>query len=173
MTADLQDLFARFADDPSPDHHRQLHEAVVNDPAYAPWSPDVREAEALLRAGEAERARERLVPAMAGWLLSPRAHRLLAAIHEAAGGEERDQAGREREVAEACVRAIRASGDGTAERPCRVTRVTDAFDVLGALGRPWTRHRRVERGGRILDAFELAGGGAVWFDATEAHRAQA
>ena len=166
MTAGLQDLFERFAGDPSPEHFHQLRERMVAEPTYNPAADDVEVAGRLLAGGEAERAREALVPVMTNYLLSPRAHLLLAAACERLG--EAEDARRRRALAEACLRALLASGDGSAERPYLVTRVSDEYDVLDHVGARWTRQSLRRRAGRACDVFDLVGGGETWFDITEA-----
>jgi hypothetical protein len=166
VSTDLQARFDRFAGDPSPEHFLLLRDAVIAGPAYNPAAGDLREAGRLLEAGEAERAKETLVPAMGNYLLSPRAYRFLAKAHEALGDGENARRGRE--LAEACLRALVASGDGTAGRPLLVLRVSDEYDVLGFLGKRWTRQSLRQREGRAFDVFELEGGGEIWFDITAA-----
>jgi hypothetical protein len=168
MNESLQGLFGAFEGDPSPANFIRLREAVIAEPAYNPWADDLREAARLLGAGEAERAKEALVPVMANYLLSPRACRLLADIYGRLGDEA--NARHARDLAAICLRALAASGDGTADRPHLVLRVTDEYDVLGFLGKRWVRQSLRERGGRTCDVFEVEGGGEVWFDITEAHR---
>jgi len=167
MTAGLQDLFERFVGDPSPEHFLRLRERMVAEPTYNPAADDVEVAGRLLADGEAERAREALVPVMTNYLLSPRAHLLLAAACERLG--EAEGARRGRAIAAACVLALLASGDGSAERPYLVTRVSDEHDVLDHVGARRTRQSLRRRDGRAFDVFDLVGGGEVWFDITEAY----
>jgi hypothetical protein len=166
MTIGLQDLFERFAGDPSPEHFHRLREQMVAEPTYNPAADDMEVAGRLLADGEAERAREALVPVMTNYLLSPRAHLLLAVACERLG--ETEAALRRRALAEACLRALLASGDGSATRPYLVTRVSDEHDVLGHVGARWARQSLRRRDGRAFDVFDLEGGGEVWFDITEA-----
>jgi hypothetical protein len=167
MTTGLQGLFERFAADPSQEHFRALRAQMVDEPTYNPLAGDVEAAARLLADGDAARAWETLVPAMANHLLSPRAHLLLAAAAERLG--EAEEARRRRDLAAACLRGILATGDGTAQRPYLVTRVSDEYDILDHVGARWTRQSLRRHGGRACEVFDLEGGGEVWFDITEAH----
>lgn len=107
-----------------------------------------------------------MVPAMANYLLSPGAHLLLGDIYEKLGDEE--SARRERTIAIRCVKAILASGDGTADRPYLVTRVSDEYDVLAYLKKPMERQSLQQRGGRACDVMCCKDGSEIWFDISEA-----
>jgi hypothetical protein len=162
----VQDEFLAFVNDPSPENFLRLRREVVGAPTYNPYTDEARDIERMLEAGDAERAKEMMVPAMANYLLNPGAHLLLGDIYEKLGDGE--AARRERAVAAACLKAILASGDGTAGRPYLVTRVSDEYDVLAYLKRPTEGQSLRSCGGRMCDVIRCRDGGEVWFDVTEA-----
>ena len=99
---------------------------------------------------------------MPGAFLSPSAHTILAAAYDGLG--DRDRARREQLVAEEALAGLLRSGDGTAERPWRVRRVSDEYDVLRAQGRRSIEQRLVTRDGTPLDHHRCADGSEAWFD---------
>ena len=98
-----------------------------------PMSDDVGRLERLVVAGahqQALRAVDVLGPRA---LLAPRVHMLAAAALDATGQTEK--ATKARALGRALLhRGIRATGDGTQERPYVTSRKPDAWDVLQALG---------------------------------------
>ena len=101
---------------------------------------------------------------MPGVFLSPSAHAFLSAGYAGVG----DEAGARREqmVAEEALAGILGSGDGTVERPWRVRRVSDEYDVLRSQGRRSHDQRFVTLGDRALDHHQCDDGTEAWFDVT-------
>lgn len=158
----------RFADaveayslDPTPDHLAELHEKIMEAPDYDPLVVIAPAARPLLDAGEFERAAALLQGLMPGAFLSPGAHALLFAAHDALGDAE--SARRERLFSRLAMTSIRADCDGTQDRPFTVLRVEDEYDVLAALGvRSAGQVQTITENG-AFDVHELEDGTEIWF----------
>lgn len=160
--ARLRSLAERHAAAPSAESLRALHDAVRRAPGFDVGLELRRPAADLLRRDDHAGVARLVAGAMPGAFLSPAAHRLwsrsLAALDDPAG------AAREDRLARLALAAILGSGDGTEERPWRVLRVSDEYDVLEARGLRSREQRVVERDARVLDAHRCAGEEQVWFE---------
>lgn len=153
MTITVGDLVGRYLDDPTPATLAEVRRAVRAHPTFDPGlviDPDA--------------GLDELRGLMPGALLSPAAHAALA--RALAGAGHREQAARERALAETALASIVTTGDGTRERPWSVLRVSDEYDVLRALGRRPVDQSVHRDGPRTLDRHACDDGSEVWFDVT-------
>ena len=67
--------------------------------------------------------------------------------------------------AKKCIRGILSTGDGTADKPYQVTRVSDEYDVLGHLGILPQGQSLTLKNGKAFDRLQC-GGSELWFDVT-------
>lgn len=163
-TASLAVLLEAYVDDPGPDTLAPLRAVVRRAPNHSRDLVPAAVVGPLQRAGDHQGVVRAVTAMMPGALLSPSAHLALAAAYDALG--DRARAERELRLARAAVAGIRASGDGTDDRPWKVLRVSDEYDVLRALGTSATAQRVHEVDGRTLDRLDAADGRAYVFDVT-------
>lgn len=102
-----------------------------------------------------------LINAMPGLFLSPSAHALLGLALAQIGHTE--DAERETTLAKAATAAILGTGDGTAEHPWSVLRISDQYDALRALGKSSARQTLMQVGEERLDRHECTDDTVVWF----------
>ena len=120
-----------FLGGPSPETYQVLRQLVLSSPNYRPDLDTVDQLWRALDAGELIRAQEissRLVPT---FLLNPRAHLGLAYLH----GQQGDERGEQFEFyfCQQVRKFLLESGDGSRQRPYRVTSVDEVHYVAGAL----------------------------------------
>ncbi len=164
----IGELAARYGRDRDAGSLHELREAVRRSPNFRP-DLDVPAATAPLLAREAYDDVVGLVDdLMPGAFFSPAAHAVLAGAHEAAGRP--DRARKERRIAQLAMAAILGSGDGSADRPWAVLRVSDEYDVLRSQDRVSRRQTLVTRDGRDLDHHVCDDGTEAWFDITPLSR---
>ena len=163
MTArQISDLAADYARSRDPESLGRLQDAVRQAPGYTPDLEIERVAVPLLERGAYAEVLTLVEGSMPGAFFSPTAHGLLAAAHDGLG--DVDRARRETGIARLALGSILDSGDGSAERPWRVLRVSDEYDVLRSQGRVSTLQRFVTRGDRDLDHHRCTDGSEAWFD---------
>ena len=162
MTDDILEHFERFMEKPSLGTFEAARSALIGSPAYQPYSQDLYQAEKLFE----ERRYQEVLQAIAGTrpnlLLSPRAHLLVGMACKELGKPEDSQA--EMMFMQLCLHGIKLTGDGSADRPFKVTRVSDEYDVLMSLGKKLEMQALSKAGGRACDAMTLEGGGTLFFD---------
>lgn len=158
----LSVLIEAYLRQPGDDNRRAVREILASRGNYDPEIAIERLAAPYLDGGAYADLVLRLLDLMPGAMLSPVAHRLLGAAYEHLG--DLDAARHQRTLAELSLNAILASGDGTAERPWAVLRVSDEHDVLAHAGRTSTHLRYEERDGRLLDVHRVDDGREAWFD---------
>ncbi|MER7608852.1 DUF4919 domain-containing protein [Nocardioides sp. NPDC127503] len=157
------DLVTAYLDDPGPETLAPLRRAVRNSANFT-IDLDLSGIDKLLADGNYAEAANALRALMPGAIFSPSAHLRLATALERSG-EERSAA-RERQVASAALRSIRASGDGTEEHPWTVLRINDEYDLLRALKKVPGRQDLLEADGRRIDRHTCTDGTLAHFDAS-------
>jgi hypothetical protein len=164
MEESVREQLNAFLQAPSAEAFLRLREAVMGSRGYAPYARDLHQANALLKEGKFEEARDHLLSVMANYLLNPSVHQMLAYAHHELGDE---QAARfEYAVAGAMMQGILSTGDGTAERPYLVLHTADEYDVLRHLGKRPQKQSLVQAGEKRLDRQECDDGSEVCFDVT-------
>lgn len=164
----MPDAFTEFLAAPSGESFLRLRAEVMAHDEYEFGSDELAELEALVAVEAHDAVPDKLASMMPAWLLSPRAH-LLSAFSAQHRGDT-DRAAAERAFAQACVLGLRASGDGSAARPFRVTHVDDEYDLLDILGRRVISHRQHAREDGVFDRLRCDDGSELWFDITGALR---
>ena len=84
----------------------------------------------------------------------------------AEGLEDAAKAKAEREAAAKCVEGVLATGDGSADKPYLVTRVSDEYDLLRHLKKARTTQGLRHKDGKAFDVMSCTDGTEVWFDIT-------
>ncbi len=159
-----RDLVSAYLADPGPATLDALRTAVRSAPNFTPDLDLGRTVAPLFESGAYDDAITAVEDTMPGAIFSPSAHALLARAF--AGTGNRPAAERERSVAEAALRSILSTGDGTAERPWSVLRVSDEYDVLASLRRTRLRQTLVQHAGRSVDVLVCDDGSELHFDVT-------
>jgi hypothetical protein len=163
-TTTYADLLGVHLADPTPETLEPLRDAVRSAPGFDPELRVREQAAALLREGRHDDAVTALEASMPGSLLSPAAHAMLATALRHTGRPE--GAARHARLARAALEGILATGDGTAERPWSVLRISDEYDVVDSLGtRPVSQGLLVD-GARRVDRVECQDGRTLHFDVT-------
>lgn len=140
---------------------RRLRAAITAHPTFDPDLNPLAIAGPYLEAGRAQALVDELSGRMPGAFFSPATHTTLAAAYAMLGDTDRQK--RERSLAHAAVATILRTGDGSADRPWTVLRVSDEYDLLRTLGTSSTKGEYVRHDGRMLDRLEREDGGAAWF----------
>jgi hypothetical protein len=161
----MSDLFSDFLGKPSAATYLNLRDAMIEDPSFDLFSDALSRLEGLVAQDQHDTALA-LVPAMMpNWLLSPRAHQVIAMA--ALGAGETERAKREAVIAQACLAGLTDSGDGTEDDPYRPLHVSDEADVLDHLAHVWSAQRQDITDGRICDVITDSKGREHWFDMTD------
>jgi hypothetical protein len=160
MIAELAQAYAEGRD---PEVLSRLQESVRGARNYTPDLDVQAIVTPLLARHDYAEVVARLRDLMPGAFFSPSAHTALAAAHEGLG--EVELAAREQRIARLALASILGSGDGTAEQPWRVLRVSDEYDVLRSQSRT-SRSQRfgTTRAGRDVDVHRCDDGTEAWFD---------
>lgn len=162
------ELLLALSENPTREAYLEIYRSVVSRPDYDPYSTELNRVLELLEAEQPAAAGEELTRAMPNLILSPRAHYIASRVYEKLGDEQ--AAAAEKALVSVCLRGILASGEGTAENPYVVARVSDERDVASYLGREVKGSSLHMEDGRFLDALHLAGGDPLWFDITDAYQ---
>ncbi|MCL2541418.1 MAG: DUF4919 domain-containing protein [Nocardioidaceae bacterium] len=155
-------LIEAYLREPTDEHRRAVRDALASRGNYDPELAVDRLAAPYVHNEAYADLVLRLLDLMPGAMLSPLTHRLLGDAYEHLG--DMDAARRQRTLADLAVGAVLASGDGTAERPWAVLRVSDEHDAAEEVGRSSQHVRYEEADGRLLDVHECDDGSLVWFD---------
>jgi hypothetical protein len=164
MYPPVQEHLARYLIKPTPETYERLREVVAESPEYDPYSDEFGAAERLLEQGDYKQAVEILRRGIDSHLLTPRAHELTACAYGKLGDIQNEKA--EATIAATLLEALLNSGDGSFERPFRVTRVADEYDVLRHFGKT-LKSQKVSNDGDIhFDIVTCTDGTEYWFDIT-------
>ena len=161
---DPKKLFEAFLKNPKRETYLPVYKAVTSAATYAPYSRTLDTIGDLIKEGKHKEARAALQKAEADLLLCPRAHLYAGIIARRLG--EPETAAREVRIRDKCVQGILSTGKGTPEEPLLVTRVTDEYDVLRALGKASTQQGLIHRDGKSFDCVTCKDGSMFWFDIT-------
>lgn len=166
MTDSVHDdaLLDAYLAHPGPESLAALRHQVRSAPGFRTDEVATSTLGPLLRDGDSAgivRAGRAMVP---GSLLSPSYHLVMGQALRRLGDVE--AAEREVALARAAVAGILATGDGTAESPWTILRLSDEYDVLRAQGTRSVGQALVRRGDRFLDRHETDAGTPAHFDVT-------
>lgn len=160
----MSDTFSDFLAAPSAATFLTLREQLVALPDYEFASDRLEELADLVDAGQFAEVADKLSELMPEWLLSPRAHLFAARAAEALGDTDRAQF--ERDFAQACLRGLQQSGDGSRTSPHRVMHISDEYDLLLAQGKELASQRQVTAEDGVFDVITCQDGTELWFDIT-------
>lgn len=162
----MREAFMSFIQEPTAEGYLQLRELAFEHPDFNPYGNETQAVDDLIEAGQfdeaVERAMELLIP---DTLLSPMAHMRIAFAQEKLGNQEACDA--ERYIASALLHGIEATGDGTADRPYQISRVSDEYDLVSANGWTFQEQALRARDGREFDVITVAEREPIWFEITE------
>lgn len=150
--------------DPTGGTLEPLRDAVRSAPGFDPELRVREQVDPLLREGRWADAAAALEASMPGALLSPAAHAMLATALRRTGRP--DAAARHARLARAALDGILTTGDGTAERPWSVLRLSDEYDVVDSLGTRPASQGLLGDGPRRIDRIECQDGRTLHFDVT-------
>ena len=162
----MDQLFVGYLQDPTPENFLALRSALLEAPGFDPYSRDLGRAEHFFSANQFAEAEQELRQNMRpSHILSPGTHLKLALVYQRLGriGEME----RERAIAIRCIEGILATGDGSMDRPYRVTRTSDEYDVLVATNLTWASQTLRQAGRRRLDVVRTREGQEICFDVTD------
>jgi hypothetical protein len=158
------DLLEAHLADPTAETLEPLRDALRAAPGFDPELRVRERADALLREGRPADAVTALEDSMPGSLLSPAAHAMLATALGRTGRS--DGAARHARLARAALDSILLTGDGTAERPWSVLRISDEYDVVDSLGARPSSQSLLADGPRRIDRIDCHDGRSFHFDVT-------
>jgi hypothetical protein len=165
----IDELFNKFTASPDRESYLAVREALISSEFYDPNSTELGEVEEFLDSGpyvfELAGARDRIDAAMPNLILSPSAHLLKAFIAKESGDEKVVQI--EKNIAGVCLLGLLSTGDGSKANPYLVVRTSDEHDVLGYLGKEFSKQSLIHDGDRRLDRIRCQDGTEVWFDVTD------
>ena len=160
-----EDLVAGYLADPTPSTLAELRRAIRSAPNFQQDLTVEEIVHPLMERGTYDEAVTAVQDLMPGAMFSPSAHAALAGALTRTGQQE--AADRELALARAAARSILSTGDGTAQRPWSVLRISDEYDVLRSLRRRPREQTVVQDGDRYLDRHVCEDGGEVYFDVTD------
>lgn len=162
----MDQLFVGYLQDPAPANFLALRTALLETPGFDPYSRDLSQAESFFASDQFEEAEQELRQRMRpSHVLSAGAHLKLALVYERLGRNAEME--RERAIAIRCIEGILSTGDGSVERPYRVTRTSDEYDILAASNLTWANQTLRQSGGRRIDVIKTKEGSEVCFDVTD------
>lgn len=161
----LGTLLRCYLQQPSPENWNRLRDAAANSPCYSPYSDYRNQALALLSRGEWEQAKGYLLSTIPGLALNPGIHKMLSFALHKLGEQQSAQA--EFVLAEALLRGIQSTGDGSEAHPYVVSSVQDEYDLLEHLGKTPRGQALVEKAPRYYDRLDCEDGSQIWFDITQ------
>ena len=159
------DMFSEFVDSPTRQTYLALRRALIKHSSYQPYANRLTPLQEKIDAGAWAEMLAIMPTVMPEYLLSPRLHMLASMAHEKLGNEE--GAEMERFLWERCIEGIRLTGNGTADQPYLVMRISDEYDLLMAMGTSLKRQELITHNERVCDHMECTDGTSVWFDVTD------
>lgn len=167
-TPSIDDKLAKLAKlvkKPDRETFLALRNEVIASKAFKPYSDEMDQAAELSAAGKVEAARDLLLQSMDNLMLNPRAHARLSDCYSKLG--DREAATRENKIAEACIKGILSTGDGTKEKPYLVLRADDEYEVLSSLKKRSKMQSLQFVGQRKFDVLTCTDDSEIYFDITD------
>lgn len=163
----MKQQFFTFIESPNRESYQVIRDLILAFPGYDPYSDDLNEMLDLLAEGKFVEVQQGISRGMPNLLLSPRAHMLAAIAAEKTGEDQAAEV--EKYIAQACVKGILTTGDGTHEHPYQVVRTSDEYDVLQFLELDPAGQALQENGERHFDVISTRQGQEIVFDITDAY----
>lgn len=164
----IGERFERFVAKPTSRRYLALRRHVMADGEFDPLSEELRLLQSLLDQADYAAVQQTGAELWPRWLLSPRFHFLLG-IAALQSGEAR-LANHHKASTHACLQGLLATGDGTPQRPFRITYPPDEHDVARCLDFSIRSQEVVDLGTHICDVVTSHEGNELWFDATHCVR---
>lgn len=165
MDAQVLQVFDVYMSDPSAVNYDLLRQSFINSPGYSPYDSDLEDVYAFLDEGKFTSALNNLMAMMPNWFLNPNAHVLAGFLHHKLGNE--DAAHMETALAHLMLDGILSTGDGSRERPYKVTHTDDEYDVIESFGKKFGSQALIKEADRSFDNLTCEDGTTVWFDVTD------
>ncbi len=162
----LEERFSRFVAKPTFQRYCEVRQLVLSAPDYDPYFSVLESIEVAFEAEDFSAVLAACDACGPSCCLSPRIHVLTGISAEETGDSAR--ARQERRQAQACLRALRDGGDGTAEDPFLVTFLSDEYDLLRSLQAAKVLGQRLVEGpAGPCDVICCDDGSEYWFDVTD------
>jgi hypothetical protein len=158
--------FAAFVKEPTKENFLRAFQQTTTAENYEPYSTELDDVKELAEGHKFVEAQARLKKAMPGLLLSPQAHFLASRVARGLG--DATTAEKETSLGKKCLEGILGTGNGSAEKPYLVTRVSDEYDVLRQLKKFSAQQAVLHKNGKVLDLIQCNDGIELWFDVTAA-----
>ena len=145
--------------------YEKLRQALIDSPDYCPYESVLDGVRSLFDAGECETALKNLVPRMSNYLLSPQAHLLTFYLLRELGHKRaaRSAAAFHRLMLE----GLLSTGDGSRERPYKVTHVSDEYDVLESFEKEVDSQSLIREPEHSYDKLICSDRTEYWFEITD------
>ena len=156
--------FEAFVKEPTKENFLRAYQQTTAAENYEPYSTELVDIRQRVEDHKYPEAQARLTKAMPRLLLSPQAHFLASQVARRLG--DLTTAGRETALGKKCLEGILSTGEGSAEKPYLVTRVSDEYDVLRQLKKFSAQQAVLPKNGKILDRIQCSDGSELWFDVT-------
>ena len=160
-----QDPFDAFIRNPTRETFAAVRSAVIKDKSYNPYGDSLESAAAMLEQAKFQDFLDHVPHLLPEHLLSPRLHMMASFAWRELGDEEGTKF--EMSLAHLCIEGILKSGDGSHANPYPVLRVSDEYDVLGALGKKLVKQSLLKSDGKSVDAIDCEDGSVIHFDITD------
>lgn len=164
----IRQAFGEFLVQPQEGQFEELRETIIAHENYSPYSDDLTRMIGADKAGEHESVFVLFREQFPNLLLSPTAHRIMNHAHTALGREKEAQM--EGAIAWRCLEGILSTGDGTREKPYRILRIQDEYEVLAYRQLEFKSQSLQEEGDRRYDLIATEDGSEVVFDVTDPMR---
>jgi hypothetical protein len=148
----------------------EMRELIYNHKDYSPYNLNVEKIEKFYLDEKYQEVFELYGQDWPNLLLSPRVHMILSNISKMINDKQKTEF--HQAAAYIIVDLITKSGDGSAELPYKVLRISDEYDVLSALQEEKESQKLFLDEGRAYDVINTLSGKMIYFDITEAHRGQ-
>ncbi len=145
--------------------YEKLRQALIDSPDYQPYKGGLDGVRSLLNAGDFETALRQLVPLMSNYLLSPEAHLLNYFLLHKLGLDDEAQSGAA--FHRLMLEGLLSTGDGSRERPYKVTHVSDEYDVLESFGKEMGTQLLIPEPEHVYDKLICRDGTEYWFEITD------
>lgn len=157
--------FSRFIERPTLRRYLAVRELIVADTRFDPYAEDLERIQAWFAADDFAAAIDGCEACQPLWCLSPRLH-FFRGVSAAELGQRR-LADEERSVMQACLQGLVATGEGSVDKPFRVTYLSDEYDLLRSLGSDVRSQQLVESDHGCCDVLTCHDGTEYWFDVTD------
>lgn len=164
-TPSIDEKLAKLVKKPDRETFLALRKEVIASKAFKPYSDEMDQASDLHTDGKTKEARDLLLKSMDNLMLNPRAHTRLSFYHAKLG----DAAAAKMEIliADACIKGILSTGEGTKKKPYFVLRADDEYEVVSRLQKQVKSQSLTGDGDRRFDVLTCSDNSLIYFDITD------